>query len=291
MGNAGDLHLDYRVAEFYGGGMAGTLHIDLTAMAPASPQNMKVAGAMAVPSPRHLPAGEGEVGRAPGATFTVRGQDPQIDLVAVALGFQVEPLLTDLTGAAALSGRGDLNLKLTTAGWGRDALVRGLGGRLILVLRDGSLRGLDLSPVAALAGLRPQTGQSPSFTAFTELSASAPLAQGVLRSDDLVASGPWMRLTGSGTLDLVDGRLDWRLAPILTAPPQGGGIKELEGIPIPVYLGGTLGDPTWRVDVAAVLREVARRRLEDRGGDVIDRLERRTGVKGLDGVLRGLLGR
>ena len=58
-----------------------------------------------------------------------------------------------------------------------------------------------------------------------------------------------------------------------------------------MYLGGTLGDPTWRVDVAAVLREVARRRLEDRGGDVIERLERRTGVKGLDGVLRGLLGR
>jgi len=248
-GSDGDLYLDHRATDFYGGGLSGALHLDL------------------------------------------KGQDPQIDLAGDALGFQVAPLLTDITGAAALSGRGDINLKLTTVGRDRDALVHGLGGRLALVLRDGALRGLDLSPLVAAAGLRPQTGQPASFTAFTELSASAILAQGVLRSDDLVATGPWMRLTGNGTLDLMDGRLDWRLAPILTAPPQGGGIKELEGLPIPVNLGGTLGAPAWRVDIGAVLREVARRRLEGRSGDVIERLERRTGVKGLDGVLRGLLGR
>ena len=248
-GSGGDLYLDHRAAEFYGGRLAGTLHLDL------------------------------------------QGQDPQIDLAGAALGFQVAPLLTDITGAAALSGRGELNLKLTTVGPDRYALVRGLGGSLVLALRDGGLRGLDLSPLVAAAGLHPQGGQSQSFAAFTVLSASAALAKGVLRSDDLIATGPGMRLTGRGTLDLMDGGLDWRLAPILTASPQGGGIKELEGVPIPVFLGGTLGDPIWRVDIAAVLSEVARRRLGERSGDVIERLERRTGVKGLDGVLRGLLGR
>jgi hypothetical protein len=101
-----------------------------------------------------------------------------------------------------------------------------------------------------------------------------------------------MRLTGGGTLDLVDGRLDWRLTPILQAPPQGSGIRELEGIPIPVQLGGTLGDPTWRVDIATVLREVTRRRLQDRQGraGLMEQIERRAGIRGLDGVLRGLLG-
>lgn len=248
-GSGGDLYLDHRVAAFYGGGLAGTLHLDL------------------------------------------RGQDPLIDLDGAALDFQAEPLLRDLTGAAALSGRGDLTFKLATAGRGHDALVRGLGGSLALVLRDGALRGLDLSTLVAAARADPQVGQSPPFTSFTELRASAALTNGFLRSDDLVAVGPWVRLTGSGTLNLVDGLLDWRLAPVLAAPPQGGGVKELEGVPIPVYLGGTLSDPAWRVDVAAVLREVVRRRPEGRGGDVIERLERRTGVKGLDGILRGLLGR
>ena len=101
-----------------------------------------------------------------------------------------------------------------------------------------------------------------------------------------------MRLTGGGTLDLVDGRLNWRLTPILQAPPQGGGIRELEGVPIPVQLGGTLGEPTWRVDIAAVLREVAQRRIQDRQGrgSPMEQIERRTGIRGLDGILRGLLG-
>jgi 5-oxoprolinase (ATP-hydrolysing) len=48
----------------------------LTAMAPAPPQNMKVAAAMAVPSPRPLPEGGGELERAPGATFTVNAERP-----------------------------------------------------------------------------------------------------------------------------------------------------------------------------------------------------------------------
>ncbi|HSQ06204.1 MAG TPA: AsmA family protein, partial [Chromatiaceae bacterium] len=249
-GKEGDLSLDHRVAAFYGGGLAGTLRLDL------------------------------------------RGQDPQIELTAEALDFQAEPLLMDLTGAAALSGRGDLRLKLASTGRTRDGLVRGLGGNLALRLHHGALQGLDLSTLAGVGGAPTLVGQAPNLASFDELSASAALTQGILRSDDLVATGPWMRLTGGGTLDLVDGRLDWRLTPILQAPPQGGGIRELEGIPIPVQLGGTLGEPTWRVDSAAVLREVTRRRLQDRQGrgGFMEQIERRTGIRGLDGVLRGLLG-
>jgi AsmA protein len=249
-GKEGDLSLDHRVAAFYGGGLEGTLRFDL------------------------------------------RGPDPRIELTAEALDFKAEPLLMDLTGAAALSGRGDLRLKLASTGRTRDGLVRGLGGNLALRLHHGALQGLDLSTLAGVGGAPTLVGQAPNLASFDELSASAALTQGILRSDDLVATGPWMRLTGGGALDLADGRLDWRLTPILQAPPQGGGIRELEGVPIPVQLGGTLGEPTWRVDSAAVLREVARRRLQDRQGrgGLMEQIERRTGIRGLDGVLRGLLG-
>ena len=44
----------------------------LTAMSPAPPRKLKVADAMAVPSPRPLAEGEGELERAPGATFRVK---------------------------------------------------------------------------------------------------------------------------------------------------------------------------------------------------------------------------
>jgi hypothetical protein len=48
----------------------------LTAMAPAPPRKMKVAGALAVPLPDPPPIGEGEVERAPGAAFTVKPRPP-----------------------------------------------------------------------------------------------------------------------------------------------------------------------------------------------------------------------
>ena len=251
----GCLRLDHRVADFYGGGLAGTLRLDL------------------------------------------RGPEPQINLQAAALGFQAGPLLTDLTGAAGLAGRGDLSISLATAGADRAALTRRLHGTVALRLGAGALVGVDLGALiegasSSVAG-RPAQGQVlDAFprTVFDDLSASAVAADGVLRCDDLVAHGPWFRATGSGTLGLADGRLDARVLPVLVKPPQGRGLKELEGIPIPVIVTGTLGAPVWRVDLASALQEVARRKLDGRGDNLIRELDRRSGVKGLGDMLRGLLG-
>jgi hypothetical protein len=44
------------------------------------------------------------------------------------------------------------------------------------------------------------------------------------------------------------------------------------------------------VDLASALREVARRKLDGRGDNLIRELDRRSGVKGLGDMLRGLLG-
>ena len=67
--------------------------LGLTAMAPAEPQNVKVAGAMAVPSPCPLPGGEGEPERAPGATLVKPGQGPRSspETPADALGSTILP--------------------------------------------------------------------------------------------------------------------------------------------------------------------------------------------------------
>jgi len=251
----GGLRLDHRVADFYGGGLAGTLRLDL------------------------------------------RGREPQINLQAAALGFQVGPLLADLTGTGGIAGRGDLSVSLATAGADRATLTARLQGTVALHLGEGALVGVDLGALiegasSSVAG-RPAQGQvldaSPR-TVFDDLSASAVAADGVLRCDDLVAHGPWFRATGSGTLGLADGRLDARVLPVPVKPQRGRGLKELEGIPIPVIVTGTLGAPVWRVDLASALREVARRKLDGRGDNLIRELDRRSGVKGLGDMLRGLLG-
>ena len=128
-------------------------------------------------------------------------------------------------------------------------------------------------------------------TDFKDLRASAEVEAGVLSNRDLVATADKLRVTGKGTLDLVRERFDYRFAPMWVQPPEGGGIKELEGIPVPVHLTGSFARPRWDVDVAGALRAVAERELQGQGGGLFKKLEERTGIKGLEQGLRGLFGR
>ena len=255
-GEGGVWRLEHRVGDFYGGGIAGTLLLDL------------------------------------------RGDAPRLDLQSAALGFQCGPLLADLSGARRLTGRADVSISAVASGAARTSILHSLRGSLALHLVEGTLVGVDLGALieGARTSLAPGAPQTQGLdgapgTVVDELSANAVAAGGVLRSDDLSARGPWFRATGSGTLSLVDGRLDLQLAPVLVKPPAGRGLKELEGIPIPIQVSGTLAAPVWRVDAASALREVARRKLDHRGDALMRDLDRRTGVKGLGETLRGLLGR
>lgn len=224
----------------------------------------------------------------------VRGEQPHGHLVAQARRVAVGPLLGDLRGAAQLEGLGDLDLDLTAAGTGADDLRASLNGRLGLAIRDGRVPGVDLEGLidaarARLRGETPERGRGQG-TAFSELTATAKARDGVLHNDDLAGRADHLTLTGRGTIDLVRRRLDYRLRPVLVDTPKGRGLKEIEGVPIPVEVSGPLAEPSWSVDLTPVLREVARRRLDERGERLIERLEDRLGVEGLEG-LRGLLGR
>jgi AsmA protein len=222
---------------------------------------------------------------------------PRLRLVQRAEDIQAGALLQDLTGEARLSGRGALDLDLAAAGRGADALLGDLSGELAIRLVDGQIRGFDLEQVIRRAEARikgtPVPEAGPEQTPFQELSASATIAGGVLTNRDLRARSDYLHATGDGRVDLAARRLDYRLHPRFVNPPRGRGIKEIEDVPVPVHVTGTFDRPEWAVELGPVLREVAKRRLErelDKGG-VLEKLEERTGIKGLEQGLRGLFGR
>jgi hypothetical protein len=72
------------------------------------------------------------------------------------------------------------------------------------------------------------------------------------------------------------------------------GIKELRDIPIPITASGPWAAPSWNLDLKAALDAAAKRALNKEGG-LLDKLDERTGIKGLGEGLRqilpGLLGR
>jgi len=220
-------------------------------------------------------------------------------LVASAKDADLGPLLQDLRDWSWLTGTAELAVDLTAAdpGTGMAGWRERLDGELAIAVREGTVRGVDLA--ALIAGARAGAGggalasarRAGLATPFAELTASASIEAGVLRNDDLAGRSDYLTLTGRGTADLVDERIDYRVRAVLVDPPQGRGLKELEGIPIPVRLRGPWSEPAWSVDLGPVLREVARRELDKDDGNLIRELEDRLGIEGIEEGLRGWLGR
>jgi AsmA protein len=235
-------------------------------------------------------------GRAEGKLgLDVRGKLPHVSLSQRISGAAAGPLLTDLTGNAWLTGSGNGVVDVTAAGQSRDALRSSLDGVLSLTLTEGSVHGFNLERLvreaeAGLTGKAPPQGL-PNRTGFSSLNASGEIQGGVLSNRDLMATADHLRITGRGVVDLGRERFDYRFEPMFLQTPADLGIKELEGIPIPVHLTGPFDRPRWNVDAASALRAVAERELRAPDGGLFRKLEERTGIKGLEQGLRGLFGR
>jgi AsmA protein len=221
---------------------------------------------------------------------------PTLAMAQKAAGVQVGRLLQDLSGVERLAGTGDLNTDLTASGQSLDALRRSLNGRLSIRLANGAVKGVDIERLvreagATLKGEPAPAATGPLQTEFGQLQASAVVHNGVLSNNDLLATSDYLRITGRGLVDLGGERFSYRFEPMFVKPPEGRAIKELENVPIPVRLTGTFDHPEWSVDLGEALRVVGQRelqkRLDQKGGDAIKRLEERTGIKGL----RSLFGR
>ena len=216
-------------------------------------------------------------------TLPAHGRPTALTLDATATDVRIGPLLADAAGQAPISGRGGFDLDLSAVGADALALRQTLAGSARLALRDAALTGFDLDRLIGIGG---NVGSDTPL--FSTLSASAKGKKGVFRSDDIRARSPLAHLDGRGKVDIAAETLALNLEAVLVEPPNGAGIRELEGIPIPIRVRGPWTDPSWKADVGAALREAARRALDKRvkgKGGLLDQLEERIGVPGLRGLL------
>ncbi len=189
-------------------------------------------------------------------------------------GIDVHRLLAELAGSDRLEGRGRITAELQTSGASVQALRSQLAGQAALQLRDGAVRGIDLArrlreAKAALTLQRDavQRASQTEKTDFTELNASFRIAEGIARNGDLAAKSPFLRVAGSGAIDIGRSRIDYTLRTTVTDTAQGQGGAELaalRGLTIPVHLAGPLDAVDWRIEWSAVAAGALQRRLEDR---------------------------
>lgn len=234
----GRLRLNPLSADLFGGSYSGDVRIDAAGKTPVLSVNEKI-------------------------------QDVNLANLAGAM-FKKDNITGTISGGFNLTGRGQ----------DMAAVQQSLAGNMSFQLNDGAYEGTDiwyeLRRARALlkGGATPEPSLPPS-TKFSSVSASGVVTDGVMRNDDLVAELPFMRLSGSGNVDLAAATVDYGLvARVLERPDALEGVTEEElddftEAVIPLKITGSLSSPSVKPDVEKLLKKQVEKELKDR---LFDRL-------------------
>lgn len=159
----------------------------------------------------------------------------------------LQPFLSDTIGVRRIEGTGTIRLDVSSRGADADAVMHALSGRGSIAFRDGRLRGVDLG--AAARAIETALGDQGAFTAYSSLNASFVATDGVLASRDFELTGPLLRMTGSGTVDLANRTIDLRVLPVASATLG----KNKLTLGLPVRINGPWNRPRYSADVNAIV--------------------------------------
>jgi AsmA protein len=202
-----------------------------------------------------------------------------------ARGVDVNALLRDVAGKDLLDGTGKVDADLTSNGATVAELRSRLAGTASFDLRDGAIKGYNLAKglrqaKAALSMKQDAVtkAQRTEKTDFSSLSASARIAEGVARSDDLELKSPFLRVGGAGAFDIGKGRIDYVAKATVTGAStgqDGAELAALRGVTVPVRLSGPFEAIDWNVQWSGVAAAALENRLKDK-------LAERLGIKPAD---------
>lgn len=203
--------------------------------------------------------------------------DSNGNLIAVRqnlLGVNINPLMKDALEKDVLEGRGNVSLDVTARGATVSAMKRALAGNANLALRDGAIKGINLAQTfreaKALVSARQdavQQAKQADKTDFTELTASFKIAGGVAHNDDLTAKSPFLRLGGSGNIDIGGSTIDYLAKATVVNTSGGQGAKDLgqlNGLTVPVRITGPFERLSFRLEYASLIGEAAKAKIEEK---------------------------
>ncbi|HET9232176.1 MAG TPA: AsmA family protein [Vitreimonas sp.] len=198
------------------------------------------------------------------------GAVPRLAIELNAQNVQAEPLLRDAIGFDKITGRGTLRASLVGRGPSQAAIMRSLGGNAAFTFNDGQWKGVNLAQMArSLQSV--MSGQSVTSgggaTDFAELGATFVVADGVAATENLRLLNPFVRLDGTGLVNIGSQTIDMRIAPRAVRSAEGqGGDATIAGLGIPFRVSG----PWSNVSFRPAIEELVQNQLRDilnRGGD------------------------
>jgi AsmA protein len=220
-------------------------------------------------------------------------------------GISIGPLLADSINNDMLSGKGAVNVDVTTAGNSVGALKKALAGSASLSLTDGALKGVDiagsireLKNKVNILKTKDASADKSKKTDFSELTATFDIKNGVAHNEDLAMKAPILRLAkgdSRGDIDIGNETINYLAKPTIVKSLKGQGgadLDSLAGLAIPVKITGTFSSPKYGMDFASIGTSLAKSNLLDKVGG-----EKGAAVKDLLGggdkvdALQGLLGK
>lgn len=207
---------------------------------------------------------------------------PQIRTHGSLAAINAGPMLQDLLGEDTVSGLTHLSFDLSGHGKTVGELRKSLSGTLTASAENGAVKGFNLAEKirSAKARLRGETLEAKvaEQTDFATLAASAVISGGVLKSDDLSAKNPLLRLTGAGSVDLFNETLDYTAKPTVVETTKGQGGKDLDdlrGLTIPIRITGSWADPKVKLGLEDALKEKAKARLKAEEDEAKEKLKQK----------------
>jgi AsmA protein len=204
-------------------------------------------------------------------TYNAHGAVPSVKIDEQVAGVDMAGLLKDGMKSERLSGHGNASAKLAGAGVTSEALTRNLSGRVEMNLADGAVNGIDLwyelnRAQALLKQQAAPAGSDDHRTKFDAFKMSADVAGGVATTKDLNIASQYLRVTGSGTTNLVTEAIDYHIvATVLKSPPSSSGtnLSALTLGGIPVEISGSASNPKVRPDLQGLVKSQLKQKLQD----------------------------
>lgn len=210
------------------------------------------------------------------STLDVRGETPKYATKVDAPNVPVGEVLMAFTGKDTLTGKGSVNADITTQGNSVKQLMANLNGKADTNLLDGVIKGFNLAQSirdakATLSGQKSDASNEPKQTDFSQLIAKVDMLNGVVKSREINALSPYMRIIADGNADLGKEKIDFLVKTkiVATDKGQGGeGLEDLKGLTIPVKLSGNLYDPKISLDLKSLIDAKAKQAIEEKKEEI-----------------------
>jgi uncharacterized protein involved in outer membrane biogenesis/Flp pilus assembly protein TadD len=205
------------------------------------------------------------------------------------------PLLRDAADFDYLDGRIHAKFDLKAKGESLKGLVSTLGGNVGVSLENGSIRGVSLPKLVCQLTANPLEGwqeNGADGTGLDSLTGTFRLERGVATTSDLRISGRLVRVTGAGSVDLLNKTLEFKTDPKLVLSTGGpSGSEDSLGLGVPVIIHGPWSNPQIYPDVVDVLErpDVAYATLAELGAGLFGLAKNQSGFS-LESILGDIAG-